>query len=562
MMQKVAEAGAARGNFITEEISRDLANAAPGTSLVTRFPPEPNGYLHIGHAKAICLNFGLAESFPGARCNLRFDDTNPEKESQEYVNGIMEDVSWLGYRWHGEPLHASDYFQQLHDYAITLIRKGLAYVDSLDPESIREYRGTPTSPGKNSPYRDRDAEENLRMFEKMRDGECAEGECVLRARIDMAAANINMRDPVIYRIRQKRHYRTGDRWHIYPMYDFTQCVSDALEGVTHSLCTLEFEDHRPLYEWFISKLPVPHKPRQIEFARMNLGYTITSKRMLTRLVQEGHVDGWDDPRMPTLCGMRRRGIPPAAIRDFCQRVGITKKDALIDPLTLENCVREELNQSAPRTMAVLDPVRLVIEDYPAGKEEQLEAPNHPDKPELGKRAIPFCAELLVSRDDVADPPPSGWRRLSPGREVRLRHGYLVTCREVLRDPASGEITEVRCSHDQESRGGVAPDGRKVKGAIHWVSARHAAAGSARLYDRLCRVPEPLASGEDWLQALNPRSMQLKEVHVEPGLATSGHNVWQFERCGYFCLDQESRPDKLVFNRVVSLRDTWNKQGGC
>ena len=557
----MTDANPARGNFIIDEINRDLAKAGPEARLVTRFPPEPNGYLHIGHAKAICLNFGLAESFPDAKCNLRLDDTNPEKESLEYVNGITEDVSWLGYKWHGEPRHASDYFQQLHDYAIILIQKGLAYVDSLDPESIRKYRGTPTSPGENSPYRDRGAEENLRLFEKMRDGEYAEGECVLRARIDMAAANINLRDPVIYRIRRKRHYRTDDRWCIYPMYDFTQCVSDALEGVTHSLCTLEFEDHRPLYEWFISNLPAPHKPRQIEFARMNLGYTITSKRMLTKLVQEGHVDGWDDPRMPTLCGMRRRGIPPAAIRDFCQRIGITKKDALIDPLTLENCVREELNRSAPRTMAVLDPVRLVIEDYPAGKEEQLEVPNHPDQPELGKRTVPFCAELLVSRDDVADPPPSGWRRLSPGREVRLRHGYLVTCREVLRDPASGEITEVRCSHDQESRGGVAPDGRKVRGAIHWVSAKHATAASARLYDRLCHVPEPLAFGEDWLQTLNPQSMQLKEVHVEPGLAASGHKVWQFERCGYFCVDQESRPDKLAFNRIVSLRDTWSKQKG-
>lgn len=547
------------GNFISEEIKKDLTRAGADTHLVTRFPPEPNGYLHIGHAKAICLNFGLVDQFPGAYCKLRFDDTNPEKESMEFVGGIVEDVRWLGYSWHGETHFASDYFPQLYEYAIALIKTGLAYVDHLGADDIRSYRGSPTTPGKNSPYRDRAIEENLSLFERMRDGKCAEGECVLRARIDMASPNLNMRDPIIYRIRYKSHYRTAKNWCIYPMYDFTQCVSDALEGVTHSLCTLEFEDHRPLYEWFINVLPIKHKPRQIEFARMNLGYTITSKRLLTRLVQEKHVNGWDDPRLPTICGLRRRGIPAAAIRDFCQRIGLTKKEALIDPLTLENCVREQLNDEAPRTMAVLDPVRLIIEDYPEDKVEQLTAPNHPAKPEMGERTIAFCRELYVAGEDVADPPPAGWRRLSPGQEVRLRYGYLVTCRAIVRDPGSGKITEVHCSHDPKSRGGIASDGRKVRGALHWVSARHAVPAQARLYDRLCHVPNPSSYGDDWIQTLNPDSMQLGKIFIEPSLADAGSGVWQFERCGYFCTDPDSRPEAPVFNRIVSLRDTWSKQ---
>lgn len=545
-------------NFITAIIEEDLRRAAGTGKVCTRFPPEPNGYLHVGHAKAICLNFGIARDYPGGRCRLRFDDTNPETESSEYAEAIEEDIRWLGFDWDGPACHASDYFDRLYEYAQELIRRGKAYVDSQGSDDIRAQRGTLTEPGRDSPYRNRGVRENLELFRRMRVGKFEEGECVLRARIDMASPNLNMRDPVIYRVRKHPHYRTGNRWCVYPMYDYTQCMSDALEGVTHSLCTLEFEDHRPLYDWFLAQLPVPHLPRQIEFARLNLTYTVTSKRLLAQMVSSGCVDGWDDPRMPTLRGMRRRGYTPEAIRDFCDRIGLTKKDATIDVGLLENCLREDLNRTCPRAMAVLRPLRLTIENYPADHEERFEIPNHPNDPSHGVRSVPFCREVLIEREDFMEEPPPGYRRLAPGSEVRLRYAYLVTCRELRRDPQSGEIVELLCRYDPASRGGSAPDGRKVKGTLHWVSARHGIRAPIRLYDRLFRVPDPAALGEDWLSGFNLASLEtLHAARLEPSLVSAVVGRYQFERLGYFCADErDSRPGQPVFNRILALRDPW------
>ncbi len=545
-----------RPNFIRNQIDADLAKGKH-PRIVTRFPPEPNGYLHIGHAKSICLNFGIAADYRGT-CNLRFDDTNPEKESADYEQAIAEDVQWLGFSWEDRYFHASDYFEQLHGYAVMLIKAGCAYVDSLSAEEIRQLRGTLTEPGRESPYRNRDVAENLALFERMRCGEFADGAHVLRAKIDMASPNINLRDPVIYRIRHTAHHRTGDRWHIYPMYDYTHCLSDAMEGITHSLCTLEFEDHRPLYDWVLDHLPVPCHPQQIEFARLELNYTITSKRKLHALVSEGLVDGWDDPRLPTLKGMRRRGYSPRALREFCERVGLTKKQTVIDMGALEICVRENLDATTPRMMAVLDPLKIVLEDYPEGQIEQLTAPNHPKDPSLGSRTIPFARELYIEREDFLEDPPKKFHRLGPGREVRLRYGYLITCREVIKD-ANGQILELRCNHDAQSRGGNAPDGRQVKGTIHWVAAPTARTAEVRLYDRLFTVADPGAR-EDFRELLNPDSKSV--IHtalVEPALATTQpEQAFQFERIGYFCTDKDSTTAQPVFNRTVTLRDTWAK----
>lgn len=543
-------------NFIRQIVARDLAERKH-TGVVTRFPPEPNGYLHIGHAKSICLNFGVAEEFAG-RCHLRFDDTNPDKENLEYIESIKDTVRWLGFEWGDHLHHASDYFEQLYGYAVDLIRLGKAYVCQLNAEELRTYRGTLTEPGTESPWRNRPVEENLDLFARMRAGEFEEGQCVLRAKIDMAAPNLNLRDPTLYRIKKSRHPMTGDAWCIYPMYDFTHCLSDAIEGVTHSLCTLEFEDHRPLYDWFLDQLDTPCHPRQIEFARLNLDYTVLSKRKLHQLVDEGHVTGWDDPRMPTLAGMRRRGYTPEAIRDFCRRIGVTRKDAVIETSVLENCQREALDPVAVRYMAVLEPLKLVIENYPAG-EEFISASNHPQNPEMGERAVPFCRELYIEATDFMAEPSRKFHRLAPGREVRLRYAYLVTCTDVVRD-TDGIIREVRCRYDPESRGGSAPDGRKVKGTIHWVSARHGVPARVMLYDRLFNTPAPDASGQ-FLQALNPESEKvLHHSVVEPALASLDPEARvQFERHGYFRIDPISSNKELtVFNRVVSLRDSWGK----
>ncbi len=546
-------------NFIRQIIDEDLRSGKNDGRVVTRFPPEPNGYLHIGHAKAICLNFGIAEEY-GGRCNLRFDDTNPVKESMEYVESIKEDIRWLGFDW-GEHLHhASDYFEQLYEWAVDLTRAGKAYVDSLSADEIREYRGTLTEPGRESPYRDRSVEENLDLFARMRAGEFADGSHVLRAKIDMASPNMNMRDPVMYRILHASHQMTGDAWCIYPMYDFTQGQSDAIEHVTHSLCSLEFEDHRPLYDWFLDNLDVPSRPRQIEFSRLNLSYTVMSKRRLKQLVEDGHVNGWDDPRMPTLVGMRRRGFPPAAIRDMCERVGITKKDNVIDVALLENCVREELDAKAARVMGVLRPLRMVIVNYPQGQEEALEAANHPQNPEMGTRSLPFSRELYIERDDFMEDPPKKFFRLAPGREVRLRYAYFVTCVDVVKD-ADGEVVELRCTYDPETRGGNAPDGRKVKGTIHWVSAAHAIRAEVRLYDRLFNVPSPDA--QDFVAHINPHSLEtLDAAHIEPSVVDAAPGTpFQFERLGYFCVDSaDSRAGTPVLNRTVTLRDSWAKIG--
>ena len=543
-------------NFIRRIIEQDIAAGTHGGRVQTRFPPEPNGYLHIGHAKSICLNFGLAQEF-GGRCNLRFDDTNPVKEEMEYVQSIQEDVRWLGFAWDGAARFASDYFEQLYAYAEELIRQGKAYVDSLDAEQMREYRGTLSEPGRNSPWRERPVEENLDLFRRMRAGEFADGEHVLRARIDMAAAKICLRDPVIYRIRRAHHHRTGDAWCIYPMYDFTHCLSDAQEHITHSLCTLEFDDNRALYDWFIDNLDTPARPRQYEFAKLQLDYTLLSKRRLLQLVQEGLVDGWDDPRMPTLRGLRRRGYTPAAIRDFCERIGVTRNNSRTDMSMLENALRDDLGQNAARAMAVLRPLRVVIENYPEGEEEWLEAANHPQRPELGTRRLPFAREIYIEQEDFMQEPPKKFFRLAPGREVRLRYAYFITCNQVIRD-ADGRVTELRCSYDPATRGGDAPDGRKVKGTLHWVSARHAVAAGVRLYDRLFSVPNP-DQEEDWKACLNPDSMQvLDAAQLEPALSelAPGAAV-QFERLGYFCADsRDSRPGRPVFNRAVTLRDTW------
>ncbi|MDH3451679.1 MAG: glutamine--tRNA ligase/YqeY domain fusion protein [Gammaproteobacteria bacterium] len=547
----------APSHFIREIIRDDIRVNKHGGVVHTRFPPEPNGYLHVGHAKAICLNFGIAEEF-GGRCNLRFDDTNPEKEDQEYVEAIKRDVHWLGFDW-AELRHASDYFEELYGYAVKLIEIDKAYVDDLSAEQIREYRGTLTAPGRESPARQRSREENLELFARMRAGEFKDGEKVLRAKIDMASPNMNMRDPVLYRIKHATHQNTGDAWCIYPMYDYTMSLSDAIEGVTHSLCTLEFEDHRPLYDWVLDDFEAPRRPQQIEFARLNLGYTITSKRRLSQLVQEGHTSGWDDPRMPTISGMRRRGYTPAALRDFCSRIGITKNDSLIDFEVLENSVREDLNQNAERRLAVLDPLRVVIENYPAGQSEEFPALNHPFREELGTRQVPFCKVIYIERDDFMAEPAKKFFRLAPGREVRLRFAYYITCTDVIRD-AQGEIVELRCSYDPQSRGGTSPDGRKVKGTIHWVSAEHAATVEVRLYDRLFLSPNPAAE-ENYRNHLNPDSLQgLSECKLEPSLLEAEPGArFQFERLGYFSVDSvDSNPDRPVFNRIVTLRDTWAK----
>jgi glutaminyl-tRNA synthetase len=547
----VAEAGR---DFIRDIVADDLA-AGRHRSVVTRFPPEPNGYLHIGHAKSICLNFGVAQEF-GGRCHLRFDDTNPAKEEQEYIDAIMRDVRWLGFDWGEHLYHASDYFEQLYDWAEHLIRQGKAYVDDTPADEMQAMRGTLTSPGRESPYRDRSVAENLDLFRRMRAGEFANGARVLRAKIDMAAGNINLRDPVLYRIIHAAHPRTGTQWCIYPTYDFAHGQSDAIEHVTHSICTLEFEDHRPLYDWLIENLPVPSRPRQYEFARLNMGYTVLSKRILTQLVRQGQVSGWDDPRMPTLAGLRRRGVPPAAIREFVRRVGVARANSVVDVAMFEHAIREELNRTAARRMAVLRPLKLVIENYPAGDREVLEAVNHPDDPAAGTRRVPFGRELYVERDDFMENPPKKFFRLAPGREVRLRYAYFVTCREAVKD-ASGEVVELRCTYDPATRGGNAPDGRKVQATLHWVSAADAVPAEVRLYNQLFARPDPGAGG-DVMADLNPASLEvLADCRLEPALADEGAPV-QFERQGYFCRDPDSAPGRLVFNRTVGLRDTWAK----
>jgi len=547
-------------NFIRNIVDEDLASGKH-KSVVTRFPPEPNGYLHIGHAKSICLNFGLAALYQG-RCHLRFDDTNPVKEEQEYIDAIKTDVSWLGFDWGENEYHASDYFEALYAFAEKLVEKGLAFVCDLPPEEMREYRGTLTEPGKESPYRSRTVGENLDLLRRMRAGEFDDGSRVLRAKIDMAAPNMNLRDPVLYRILRATHPRTGDAWCIYPMYDFAHGQSDSLEQITHSLCTLEFQDHRPLYDWLCEALEIYH-PQQIEFARLNLTYTVMSKRRLLELVNEKHVSGWDDPRMPTLSGMRRRGFTAAAIRTFCERIGVGKSDSVIDMSTLEDCVREDLDQIAPRAMGVLRPLKVTITNYPEGQSEEFTAPKHPKKPEMGSRTIPFGREIYVDRDDFMEDPPKKFFRLGPDREVRLRYGYIIRCDEVIKDPVSGEVTELRCSYDAETGGGVLPEGRKkVKGIIHWVAAAHAVPVEVRLYDRLLSVADPASEKDrDYRELLNPDSLEvLADALVEPELASAeAGETFQFERLGYFCVDGKgSQSDKLAFNRTVTLRDTWAK----
>jgi glutaminyl-tRNA synthetase len=549
-----AVAGAGR-DFIRDIIEADLA-AKRHTTVVTRFPPEPNGYLHIGHAKAICLNFGVAQEF-GGRCHLRFDDTNPTKEEQEYIDAIERDVRWLGFDWGRHLYHASDYFEQLYQWAEHLIRTGKAYVDDQSQDEMRASRGTLTEPGRDSPWRERTVEENLDLFRRMRAGEFPNGARVLRAKIDMAAGNINLRDPVLYRILHARHPRTGAAWSIYPSYDFAHGQSDAIEHITHSLCTLEFEDHRPLYDWFLEHLPVPSRPHQYEFARLNLTYTVLSKRVLTELVRGGHVKGWDDPRMPTLAGLRRRGVPAAAVRDFVKRIGIAKANGVVDVAMFDFSVREVLNQTALRRMAVLRPLKIVIENYPEGQFEELEAVNHPDDPAAGTRRLRFGRELYVERDDFMENPPKKFYRLSPGREVRLRYAYFITCREVVKNPA-GDVIELRCTYDPQTRGGNAPDGRKVQATLHWVSVADAVPAEIRLYNQLFARPDP--NPADFVADLNPDSLEvLTDSRLEPALAhaDSGDSV-QFERQGYFCRDPDSAPGRLVFNRTVGLRDTWAK----
>jgi len=549
-------------DFIRAIVTEDVGNGKNGGQVHTRFPPEPNGYLHIGHAKAICLDFGIAHDF-GGLCNLRFDDTNPTKEEVEYVESIEEDVRWLGFDWEDRLYYASDYFGKLYEYAEQLITTGNAYVCDLDAEAIREHRGSLTEPGKESPYRGRSVEENLDLFRRMRDGEFADGARVLRAKIDMTHPNIHMRDPVIYRIARATHHRTGDDWCIYPMYDYAHPISDAIEGITHSICTLEFEIHRPLYDWFLDNIDIDCHPQQIEFARLNLSYTVLSKRRLLRLVNEGHVNGWSDPRMPTLSGMRRRGYSPAAIRAFCTRIGATKVESVTDVALLEYCLREDLNKRAPRVMGVLNPLKVVIENYPEGAEEELEAVNNPEEPDAGHRMVPFSRELYIERDDFMEDAPRKFYRLAPGREVRLRYAYFVTCTDVVKDPATGEVTELRCTYDPATRGGSAPDGRKVKGTLHWVSAKHAVPAEVRLYDRLFLKENPMdvEDGKDFTDYINPDCLEIRSrCFVEPALADASPNVtYQFERQGYFCADRvDSSPEHLVFNRTVALRDSWAK----
>ena len=547
-------------NFIRTIIDEHNETGRYGGKVHTRFPPEPNGHLHIGHAKSICLNFGLAEDY-GGLTNLRFDDTNPTKEDVEYVDSIKEDVRWLGFDWDDREYYASDYFQILYDFAVQLIQQGAAYVDDLSPEEIRQYRGTLTEPGKNSPYRDRSIEENLDLFARMKEGEFDEGSRVLRAKIDMASPNINMRDPVLYRIMKTTHHRTGDAWQIYPLYDYAHGLSDMVEGITHSICTLEFEDHRPLYNWFLDELDVPHFPQQIEFARLNMNYTVMSKRKLKRLVDEGVVSGWDDPRMPTISGMRRRGYTPQSIRNFCDRIGVAKANSVVDFGLLEFSVREHLNEIAPRVMAVLKPLKVIIDNYPAGQTEDFEVPNHPQKPEMGSRTVPFGREIYIERDDFMEDAPRKFFRLTQGREVRLMGAYYITCDEVVKDEA-GQVVELHCSYDPESRGGSTPDGRKVRGTLHWVSVEQGLPAEVRLFDNLFSQenPEDVPDGEDFFSTLNPDSLSVVTAVVEPSLrAATPADHYQFMRTGYFTADEkDSNPDHLVFNRTVSLRDTWAK----
>ncbi len=548
-------------DFIRQIITDDL-KSGKHSKIVTRFPPEPNGFLHIGHAKSICLNFGIGQEYKGL-CHMRFDDTNPSKEEVAYVESIMNDVKWLGFDWGINLFYASDYFDRLYDYAVQLINLDKAYVCDLSGDEIRSYRGTLTEPGKESPYRSRSVEENLDLFEKMRQGEFEEGSRVLRAKIDMASPNLNMRDPVIYRILKVPHHRTGDKWCIYPMYDYTHCLSDAIEGITHSLCTLEFEDHRPLYDWVLDTLAPPCHPRQIEFARLNLTYTVMSKRKILQLVNGGHVNGWDDPRMLTISGLRRRGYSPSSIRKFCSLIGIGKKESWIDMGVLENAVRDDLNETAPRVMGVLDPLKVIIDNYPEAQSEEMKAHNHPQNPEMGTRMLPFSKEIYIERSDFMEDPPKKFHRLGPGREVRLRYGYLITFVSLAKDSETGEIKEIHCTYDPATKGGTAPDGRKVKGTIHWVSASHALKCPVRLYDRLFSVPHPDAEKDvDFKSHLNPDSIKtLENCMIEPGLASMspGSRV-QFERQGYFCLDPiDSQNGRPVFNRIVTLRDSWAKE---
>ena len=547
-------------DFIRNIVQEDLASNKYEGRVVTRFPPEPNGYLHIGHAKSICLNFGVASEYPGGVCHLRFDDTNPLREDVEYINSIQEDVLWLGFDWGAHLYYASDYFGALYEFAEQLIREGKAYVDSLTAEEIREHRGTLTEPGRESPYRNRPVEENLDLFRRMRAGEFEDGAHVLRARIDMASPNLNMRDPTLYRIRRATHHRTGDEWCIYPMYDYAHALSDSIEKITHSLCTLEFEDHRPLYDWTLEELDV-YRSQQIEFARLNLTNTVMSKRRLLQLVEGGYVSGWDDPRMPTISGLRRRGYTPDAIRTFCEHVGISKRDTVVNMALLEHCIREDLNRHAPRVMAVLNPLKVIIDNYPEGEVREFDAINNPEDPEMGTRKVPFSREIYIERDDFREDPPARFFRLAPGREVRLRYACYITCQEVVKDPDTGEIVELHCTYDPESVGGSTPDGRRVRGTLHWVSAPHALPAEVRLYDYLLRDvdEEQEEDGRDFISLLNPESLQvLTDCRVEPALADAAPgNRFQFERQGYFCVDaRDSRPGAPVFNRTVSLRDSW------
>ena len=556
---KDGTAESAPSHFIRNIVTEDLKQGKNQGRVYTRFPPEPNGYLHIGHAKSICLNFGLAAEF-GGRCNLRFDDTNPSKEDVEYVDSIKHDVNWLGFQWHGE-FYASDYFERLYQFARQLITVGKAFVCDLSADQMREYRGTLTEPGVNSPYRDRSIEENLDLFERMRAGEFADGSRTLRAKVDMASPNINLRDPVMYRVLRATHHRTGDQWCIYPTYDFAHGQSDSIERITHSICTLEFEDHRPLYDWFLDQLGV-HHPQQIEFARLNLTYTALSKRKLLQLVQLKHVNGWDDPRMPTLAGIRRRGYTPEAIRNFCERIGVAKRNSMVDIAMLEHCLREDLNKRAPRVMAVLRPIKVVLENYPEGQVEELDAVNNPEDPAMGTRKVPFSRVLYIEQDDFREEPPKGFFRLSPGKEVRLRYAYIINCIGVEKDPATGEVRELRCIYDPATKSGSSQGSRKVKATIHWVSASHAVEAEVRLYDHLFanEDPEDVPEGADWLASLSPNSLErLSVCRVEPYLIKAKvGELFQFERLGYFCVDQDSSSSKLVFNRSVTLRDSWAK----
>jgi len=551
---------AAPSDFIRNIIKKDIKNNKYEGRVHTRFPPEPNGYLHIGHAKSICLNFGIAAQY-GGLCNVRFDDTNPTREEEEYVKAILDDIRWLGFDWEDRLYYASDYFDQMYDYAVQLILDGKAYVDDLNADEMREYRGTLVSPGKESPHRNRSVEENLELFERMRAGEFADGSRLLRAKINMASPNLNMRDPAMYRIMHAEHHRTGNKWCIYPMYDWAHGLEDSIEGITHSICTLEFEDHRPVYDWFLDQLVIYH-PQQIEFARLDLTYTVMSKRKLLQLVEHGHVTGWDDPRMPTISGLRRRGHTPEAIRYFCERVGIAKTDSVIDIALLEHCIRDDLNKRAPRVMCVLRPLRVVIDNYPEGQTEDLDAVNNPEDADMGSRKVPFSRVLYIERDDFREDPPGKFFRLAPGREVRLRYAYLITCTGMVKDESTGEVIELHCTCDLASRGGNPPDGRKVKGTIHWVSAAHALEAEVRLYDRLFNVESPgvVTSGGNFEDVLNPNSLEKLTGYIEPSVSgTDPGTRYQFERLGYFCVDlKDSSPDRLVFNRTISLRDSWAK----